>query len=109
MRSDRSEWNHPDTAERMNRLIHALEHGEASVWVESVEEKPGRALDALRVELRQYSGTVPDSVVRAVYDAELGIRNVGGYKTVTVSPVERTGLELDDDEKATAPVAGEGE
>ena len=92
-----SEWNDGTTGERMRRLRHRLQ---SDPLVDSVELKPGGALDAMRVELKQYIGSVPESVALAVYEEGLEIRNVGGYKSVTVSPVERVGGSLADDQEA---------
>lgn len=92
--SDRnhSEWNDPDDGERFRRLKHYLDQ---NPYVETVELKPGGALDAARVELKQYTGTIPESVVSEVYDAGLAVRNAGGYMSVTVSPPEFRGGSLD--------------
>jgi len=76
-------------------------HEEAAQWVETVEEKPGGALDALRVELRQYTGTVPRKVTAVIYAYDLEIRSVRGYKSVTVSRPERVGGDLSESEEVS--------
>lgn len=99
--SDRG-WNgDPDP---FTRLADALrgDHEAAAQWVETVEEEPGGALDALRVELREYTGTVPETVVSEIYAHGLGIRTVGGYKSVTVSRPERVGGDLSESEEESA-------
>lgn len=91
---DVEEWNNGTTGEVMRRLRHRLDDHPA---VEDVDLKPGGALDAMRIELVQNSGTVPQSIASAIYDRGLAIRSVRGYKSVTVSAPERRGIEVDDD------------
>lgn len=88
----REDFNYPNDGERFERLKHALDR---NPMVEEVDLKPGGALDAARIHLKQYTGTVPESVVSEVYDQGLAIRNVGGYKQVGVSAPEYRGGALD--------------
>lgn len=99
-----SEFNDESDGERIRRLVRILD---SNVWVESIDVSPGGAVDSVRIKLRQYSGTVPESVVRTIYDQGLAIRNVGGYYQVLVSPPERIGGDLDDDEEVRAGEGGD--
>lgn len=92
----RGEWN--TSPEPFYTVAENLLSGECRKYVENVDTKPGGALDALRVELRQYIGTVPAPVVETIYAEGLGIRDVGGYKYMTISRPERTGGSLDESE-----------
>lgn len=93
------EWNDAEDGERFRRLDHYLSQ---NPWVESVDLKPGGALDAAVVELRQASGTIPESVAQEVYDRGLAIRSAGGYMQLTVSAPERRGGDLDPSEEQWA-------
>jgi hypothetical protein len=90
---EREEWNDPETGEAMHRLHHYLEV-QAEVFVEEVEWKPGGAMDAARIHLAQYSGTVPEAVNGAILKSDLEVHTVGGYKTVGVAAPERRGGSL---------------
>lgn len=77
----------------MHRLHHHLGE-QAEVFVEAVEWKAGGAMDAARIELAQYTGTVPEAVNRAILDAGLEVHTVRGYKSVGVGAPERRGGSL---------------
>ena len=91
-------WNREPS--EFERLADLLEE-QAEQFVEDVEYKPGGAVDAARIELAQYTGTVPVAVNEAILKAGLEIHTVGGYKTVGVMRPERKGGSLPESEEVS--------
>ena len=78
------------------RLADALEYSEEiPELIEEIDLNAGGARDSVRIQLAQYTGTVPDLITGAITKSGLEISSVGGYCQVTAQPPRRTGGSLD--------------